>query len=231
RVYLRRTPKVNRTNLVLFHSPRKSSTRNKLFCLMRMRPLRQGLSLILSGLLLPCQAFGQAATSSPPAQQASPQQAHPDLKRARRAADRGEKAEAAGRLDGALTAFEEAARYAPQDMTYATRAAGLRSKLVRSYSDAAERDALASPLEQATEDLAAALAIDPTNTIILERLREIKSMGDEAGPKAAPTIPGLPQLKPQAGKRSLDLRGDTKTVYEQMASVFGIRVTFDPDLT
>lgn len=156
--------------------------------------------------------------------------AHPDLKRARRAAERGEKAEAAGRLDEALTAFEEAAHYAPQDMTYGTRAAALRSKVVRSYADAAERDALASRFEQATEDLAAALAIDPTNAIILERMREIKSMGDETGPKAAQAIPGLPRLKPQAGKRNLDLRGDTKTVYEQMASVFGIRVTFDPDL-
>src|SRR5215469_12246831 len=231
RVYPRRTPKVNRTDLVLFDSARKSSTRNRLFCLMRMRPLRQGLSLILSALLLPCQTFGQAATSSPPAQQASPQQAHPDLKRARRAADRGEKAEAAGRLDEALTAFEEAERYSPQDLTYATRAAGLRSKLVRSYSDAAERDALASRFEQATEDLAAALAIDPANAIIVERLREIKSMGEETGPRTAPAIPGLPQLKPQAGKHNIDLRGDTKTVYTQMASVFGIRVTFDPDLT
>lgn len=199
---------------------------------MRMGSLRQVWSLILSGLLLSCQALGQAQTpASPPAMKAAPQEVHPDLKRARRAADRGEKAEAAGRLDEALTAFEEAAHYAPQDMTYATRAAGLRSKLVGSYADAAERDALASRFEQAAEDLAAALAIDPANAIILERLREIKSMGDEAGPKAAQAIPGLPRLKPQAGTRNLDLRGDTKTVYEQMAGVFGIRVTFDPDLT
>src|SRR2546430_8219787 len=55
-------------------------------------------------------------------------------------------------------------------------------------------------------------------------------MEDEAGPQAAPEISGLPRLKPQAGKRNLDLRGDTKTVYEQLASIFGIRATFDPDL-
>jgi len=162
--------------------------------------------------------------------QAAPQPAHPDLKRARRAAERGEKEKAAGRLEEALTAYEEAARYAPQDTAYATRAAALRSKLVGSYADAAERDALANRFDQATEDLGAALAIDPTNTVVLERLRQIKSMGDETGPKAAPTIPGLPRLKPQAGRRNLDLRGDTKTVYEQMASIFGLRVTFDPDL-
>ena len=204
----------------------------KLFCLSRMGSLRQAWSLILSGLLLSSQAFGQTqAPVSSPAQPAPPQRVHPDLKRARRAAERGEKAEAAGRLDEALTAFEEAVHYAPQDMSYATHAAGLRSKLVRSYADAAERDALASRFDQAMEDLAAALAIDPTNAIVLERLREIRSMGDETGPKAAPAIPGLPRLKPQAGKRNLDLRGDTKTVYEQLASIFGLRVTFDADLT
>jgi len=193
--------------------------------------LRQALSLVLSGLLLSSQAFGQAPKpASPPSSQEPAQREHPDLKRARRAAERGEKAEAAGRFEEALAAFEEAARYAPQDMAYATRAAGLRSKLVRSYADAAERDALASRFEQATEDLAAAMAIDPTNAIVLERLREIKSMSDETGPKAVPAIPGLPRLKPQAGKRNLDLRGDTKTVYEQLATIFDLRVTFDADL-
>lgn len=197
---------------------------------MRMGFLRQALLLIVSSLLLSPQTLGQGAASSSP-QPTPPQRVHPDLKRARRAAERGEKAEAAGRLDEALAAYEEAARYAPQDMSYATRAAGLRSKLVRSYADTAERDALASRFDQATEDLAAALAIDPTNAIVMERMREIKSMGDDTGPKVPPPILGLPRLKPQEGKRNLDLRGDTKTVYEQLAGIFGLRVTFDPDLT
>src|SRR5256885_12789152 len=61
-----------------------------------------------------------------------------DLKQARRAAERGEKAEAAGRLEEALAAYEEAARYAPQDMSYATRAAALRSRLVRSEEHTSE---------------------------------------------------------------------------------------------
>src|SRR5213080_271373 len=232
-VYLSRAFQVNRTNSVLFHSARNFSAWNTLFCPLRMGSLRQAVSLILSGLLLSSQAFGQAQKPAPPPPskgQEPAQRVRPDLKQARRAAERGEKAEAAGRLEEALAAYGEAARYAPQDMPYATRAAALRSRLVRTYADAAERDALASRFEQATEDLAAALAIDPANTIVLERLREIKSMSDETGPRAVPAIPGLPQLKPQAGKRNLDLRGDTKTVYEQLAAIFGLRVTFDADL-
>src|SRR5438270_581389 len=227
RVYLTHALPVNRTNSVLFPW-QQHGTRNRLFCLLRMATPRQALSLILSGFLL----FSPicSAQSPPATPQAYPQRVKPDLKRSRKAAEQGEKAEAAGRPEEALADYEEAARYAPQDLSYAARAEALRGKLVRSYTDAAERDALASRFDQATEDLAAALAIDPTNSIVLERLRQIKSMADETGPKAAPEIPGLPRLKPQPGKHHVDLRGDTKTVYEQLAAMFGVRATFDPDL-
>jgi type II secretory pathway component GspD/PulD (secretin) len=202
-----------------------------------MSTLRQGLSVALSSLLLFSQA--SSAQSQPPASQVAsqaPSQAltervKPDPKRARKAAEQGEKAEAQGRVQEALAAFEEAARYAPQNIQFAARAEALRSKLVRGYADAAERDALAGNLDQATEDLAAALAIDPANAIVMERLRELKSMESEEGaPKAVPEISGIPRLKPQPGKRNLDLRGDTRTVYEQLANLFGLRATFDPDL-
>ncbi len=41
----------------------------------------------------------------------------------------------------------------------------------------------------------------------------------------------MPKLQPQPGKRNLNLRGDTKTVYEQLASLFGVKAAFDPDIT
>jgi Flp pilus assembly secretin CpaC len=194
-----------------------------------METLRQAGSLLVSGLLLVSQA--SFAQSQPPAPQAPPQNVRSDLKRARKAAEQAEKAEAAGHWEDALTAYEEAARYAPKEMAFAERAAGLRSKLIRSYADAAERDAIAGRLDEATEDLAGALAIDPTNPEVLERLRQMKSMKDETTtPKLPVEIPGLPRLKPQAGRRNLDLRGDTKTVYEQLAGIFAVKVSFDPDL-
>ncbi|HVH59941.1 MAG TPA: hypothetical protein VM709_06395, partial [Candidatus Sulfotelmatobacter sp.] len=190
--------------------------------------LRQSLSVTLASLLLFFQV--SFAQSQPPGSQALTEQVRPDPKRARKAAEQGERAEAAGRLEDALASYEEAARYAPKEIAFAERAAALRSKVLRSYADAAERDAIAGRLEQATEDLATALAIDPSNPDVMERLRQIKSMADETKPKAIPGIPDLPRLKPQRGKHNLDLRGDTKTVYEQLAGVFGVRVTFDPDL-
>src|SRR5215471_14107437 len=40
-----------------------------------------------------------------------------------------------------------------------------------------------------------------------------------------------PNLEPRSGTTNLDLRGDTKAVYEQLANAFEIHVVFDPDLT
>ena len=193
-----------------------------------MRTLCQPASLLLSVLLACPQLLAQAPSTSQP----KAALAHPDAKRAQRAAERGEKAEAAGHIEEALAAYQEAAGYAPQDATIVGRAAALRSKLVRVYAEAAERDALAGHLDQATEKLAVALQIDPGNTIAAERLAQMKTMEDE--PQAKPTgteISGLPRLQPQGGKHTINLRGDTKTVYEQLATLFGVKAAFDPDLT
>ncbi|MGB2899629.1 MAG: FG-GAP-like repeat-containing protein [Candidatus Acidiferrum sp.] len=145
--------------------------------------------------------------------------------------ERGAKAEAAGRLEEALAAYQEAALLAPQDTAIVERAAALRSKLVRVHTEAAERDALAGHMDQATEELAAALRIDPGDTIVAERLAQMKTMADEPPAKPATEISGLPKLQPLPEKHNLNLRGDTKTVFEQAAAAFGIKAVFDPDLS
>ena len=193
---------------------------------MLMRTFCQSAYLFLS-LLLCTQVPAQAPSPS----QLQAAMVHPDLKRAQKAADRGDKAEAAGRFEEALADYEEAVRYAPQEASIVERGAALRSKLVRAYVEAAERDALAGLLTQATEELATALRVDPGNTIVEARLAQLKAMEDEPRAKPATGIPGLPRLQPQPGKRNLNLHGDTKTVYEQLASFFGLKAAFDPDLT
>ena len=192
---------------------------------MPMRTIRLSTSLLLS--LLLC---GQAPAQAPTSPQLQAPVVRPDPKHAQKAAERGDQAEAAGRFDEALAAFEEAARYAPQDAAVVERDVALRSKLVRAHVEAAEREALAGHLHQATEELGAALQVDPGNTIVAERLTQLKTMDDEPRAGTAAAISGLPRLQPRAGKRNLDLRGDTKTVYEQLAGLFGIKVTFDPDI-
>ena len=192
---------------------------------MLMRTIRLSTSLLLS-LLLCAQAPAQALATS----QTQGPMVRPDPKRAQKAVERGDKAQAAGNLDEALLAYEEAARYAPQEGYVLERGAALRSRLVRAYMEAAERDALAGRLTEATDDLVAALRIDPSNKVVGERLAQLKAMDDGLRAKPPSGISGLPRLHPQTGKHNLNLRGDTKTVYEQFAGLFGVKASFDPDL-
>jgi general secretion pathway protein D len=192
---------------------------------MLMRTVRLGTSLFLS-LLLCAEVPAQGPASSQPRSI----KVQPDPKRAQKFVDQGDKAAAQGKFEEALVAYEEAARYAPEEGYVLERGATLRSKLVRAYVEAAERDALAGRVTKATEELGTALQIDPGNTIVEERRAQMKVMDDEPRAKRASGISGLPRLQPQPGKRNLNLRGDTRTVYEQLANLFGVKATFDPDL-
>lgn len=198
---------------------------------------RQLVSLLLA-LLLCCAE--SPAQSSAPAQSSPPETApneaqlqmapRPNPKYAKKLSELADKELADGRFDEALNYYEQAARYAPQDAALIERIASMRSKLVRDHVEAAERDALAGHADVATEELAKALLIDPGNTIIAERLNQMNAMKDEPLAKPDRRIEGLPELKPLTHKQDLNLRGDTKTVHEQLGQLFGIKIVFDPEL-
>ena len=203
---------------------------------------RHFLTLSLAAFLCSAPAAPQEPNSVPKEdpEQSSPRQTpdvsqismapRPNPKYAKKSSDLGDKALAEGRFDEALAHYEEAARYAPQDQTLLERAAQLRSRLVRDHVAAAERDALAGHANVAVEELAKALLIDPSNTIVAERMKQLQAMDDGPGPKSDLKIQGLPELKPRPGKQNLNLRGDAKAVYQQLCDLFGIKATFDADL-
>ncbi|HXT77352.1 MAG TPA: FG-GAP-like repeat-containing protein [Candidatus Eisenbacteria bacterium] len=198
---------------------------------------------LLSSALLVCAPLPAQQPAPGPAQSQSqgPTQVHatpqslkafaPDPKRAQKAIEKGEKAEAEGRSAEALAAYDEAVRYAPQDMAIVARSATLRSKLVRAHVDNAEQLGLAGNVSEAIAELRAALRVDATNSVVHERIAQMESMkGDEPLPPRPQPAEGLPEAKPQDGKHSFDLRGDTKTAYQQVAMAYGLKATFDPDL-
>jgi len=155
----------------------------------------------------------------------------PDPKRAQKAVEKGEKAEAEGRSEEALAAYNEAVRYAPQDMAIVARSVTLRSKLVRAHVDHAEQLGLGGNVAEAIAELRGALRIDATNSVVHERIAQMESMrDDEPLPPRPEPAEGLPEAKPQGGKHSFDLRGDTKTAYQQVALAYGLKAAFDPDL-
>src|SRR5215475_10833602 len=157
-----------------------------------------------------------------------------DLKKAEREIQQGEKAEKAGKLDEALALYDAAAIDAPMNVDIVGHAAALRGKMVRAHVDAAENAAIRGDLRKATDELHTALKIDPGNTVLAEREAQMKSMSAEVDWPTGPTeeykLQGPPTLKPLAGKKNFDMRGDTRGAYESVARAFGIAVAFDPDL-
>ena len=155
----------------------------------------------------------------------------PDAKRAKKLMEIGAKQEDAGNYEEALAAYDEAVRYAPFDVTIVSKAALLRSKLIHGYVDSAEKLTVDGNFQGATEQLAAALRIDPSNAIVLERMNQVESMGKEARATPPEEPPeGLPQLKPAKGTHSFHFLTDVQSAYEQVAAAFGVKATFDPEL-
>ncbi len=132
----------------------------------------------------------------------------PDSKRAQKALERGEKAEAEGRVDDAVIAYDEALRYAPQDMAIAGRIAALRSRLVRSHVENAERLGVAGNIPQAIEELQAAMRIDPTNGVVAERIgADGSNEGRRTGASSETHVEGMPHLKAQERQAPLRSAG------------------------
>jgi len=198
---------------------------------MRANLLRPSLSLLLSWSLICSLLPAQNVT---PAKQTpfDPQGlVKPDPKKAKKLSEQGAKAEAAGNYEQALALYEEAARYAPFDITIVSKSVTLRSRLVRGYVDAAERLALDADYEGAVLQLAAALHIDAGNTIVQERLKQLQAQGQAKKEVVREEPPiGLPKIEPLKVSRSFNLRADARGAFEQVAAAYGVKASFDPDL-
>lgn len=155
----------------------------------------------------------------------------PDLKRAKKLVELAAKEEQAGSYEAALAAYDEAVRYAPFDVTLVAKDAELRSKLVHSYVDGAEKSAVDGDLQGATQQLAAALHVDPSNAVLAERLKQMEAMRDQAKNEPPQEPPeGMPILQPDKVKRSFHFQTTVQNAYDEVAAAFGVKVTFDPDL-
>jgi type II secretory pathway component GspD/PulD (secretin) len=181
--------------------------------------------------LLACPPLPAQTTQNPTSPEDSHATVKPDAKRAKKLMELGEQQEKAGAYEQALANYDEAIRYSPFDVTLVGKAAALRSKLVQGYVDNAEKLTVQGHFLEASEQIAAALRIDPTNETLLERLKQVDSMYEETkgtSPEEPPE--GLPQLAPDKGKKSFRLQTDLHSAYQQVAATFGLKATFDPDL-
>ncbi len=179
--------------------------------------------------------FGAAVTSAYPQARSARNSASaavtvkPDARTATEAFREGEAAEKQQDWETAYEYYAQASEYAPKDKNYAVRRENAKAALVQSHVDAAERDAISNRLDDARRELLIASDLDPTNTTIRERLAEF--LAAEPPPKlAGGKLSGEPQLNYHDGRENFNYRGDTLGAYNEVAGVFGVEASFDPDL-
>jgi hypothetical protein len=194
--------------------------------------------LIVVALVAPVrpQAVPQMAKKPPAApagtKPAAAPSVKPDTRKAKQAHDEGVLAEKKQDWATAYEDYSDAVRWAPDNRKYLMSRELARSQLVQTKMEAAERDAISGTFEDAERELESALSLDPTNTVVSERLSEISSIASPVAPRIPAELPfaGEVHLAYKEGKQSFDYRGDTRGAYQQVARQFGVDVAFDEDL-
>jgi hypothetical protein len=179
------------------------------------------------------QKAAKAAKSSAPASQASDAAAEsvkPDAHAAKRAFQMGAEAEKRQDWETAYEYYSQAVEFAPKNKTYEVKRETAKAALVQSHVDAAERDAISSRLDDARRELLIASDLDPTNTMIRERLAEFLADLPPPAPRG-PQLTGEPQLNYRQGTQSFNYHGDTRGAYDEIARQFGVQDSFDPELS
>ncbi len=174
-----------------------------------------------------------AARAQSPAPQSQPQVTQPaalDAKRARKAYEKGRTAEKVEDWRAAFERYAEAAAHAPLSAEYLLRREAARFRLVQQHVDLAEREALVGRLEEARNELRAALELDPGYSVARERFEQLQSPPAQEPPRPPEYEVGPVRLRPQPGTRSFDFSGTTRGAYEDVARKFGLMATFDEDL-
>jgi type II secretory pathway component GspD/PulD (secretin) len=153
-------------------------------------------------------------------------------KKAKEAYQQGVRAERNEDWDAAYTAYSDAVNYAPNDREYFIHRELAKSRVVQERSDAAERDAISGKLDKARNELLSATYLDPTNSVLRQRLAELRAAdpGEIRTVAGADDLAGPVQLQYQQGTHSFDYRGDTQGVYQEIGKQFGVEVAFDGDL-
>jgi type II secretory pathway component GspD/PulD (secretin) len=155
----------------------------------------------------------------------------PDPRKAKEVAERGEKAEEAGRWAEAFASYSEAAEFAPAETEYQVRRERARFRLVQLHLDRAELAHVSGNLDEARSAVLEALALDPRNEAARSKLAQLEARALRKISRAVEYETHPVQLTPLPGKKSFDARGTTIRVYEEVARAFGLRVSFDTDLS
>ena len=158
-------------------------------------------------------------------------------KQDRKAADKEFKSaldlQRAGKPEDALVAVTRALKLVPGNLEFITTGEMLRQQIVGGHLEQGNRLAAAGDTSGAIERFRAALAIDPQNAYVAQRLHDVAPPDDDPDHKhVLELLASVDQinLQPAPGKKSFHLQGDTRQVYTQIGTAFGVFMQFDQNL-
>ncbi|MGC2696689.1 MAG: type II and III secretion system protein [Candidatus Angelobacter sp.] len=138
-----------------------------------------------------------------------------------------------GKIDEALLAATKAAELVPGNLEYITTAELLRQQIVQSHLEQGNRLAADGDSSGASQHFRSALDLDPQNSYVAQRLHDVAP--PDSDPEHAHLVQLLASvdeinLQPAAGKKSFHLQGDTRQLYIQIGTAFGITMRFDQNM-
>jgi len=134
-------------------------------------------------------------------------------------------------LAAAQAEFARACKLNPARANYGMAFALTREHRVSELVEAAAKERLTGNPQQADTLFAQAAAIDPSDERILEHQQAGTSLKTSTAVRATiapePSFAPPIHIAPEAGDKSIHLRGDARTVISGIASVYGLKVDFD----
>jgi len=161
-----------------------------------------------------------------------------EIRQARKAFERGVKAQERGRSRAALQAFERAADLLPRNVEYAIAREFARQQAVMEHVRRGDALLLQRDRVRAAAEFRQALDVDSSNQYAFQRLRS--SLQDEvqrASAQVPPLVaaaelagPESTDVRPNPGKQGFNYRGDSRGLITEIGRAFGVTPIFDDSM-
>lgn len=137
-----------------------------------------------------------------------------------------------GKLQDALMAASQASLLDPENREYAFTREVLKQQMVHSYVESANQLAQSGNKPAAAEALQNALAINPDDAYLQQRLRDVSPPENPTKQHVMDLLASVEpvDLKPLPGKKNLHLQGDARLIYQEIGKAFGVSMEFDQNL-
>jgi general secretion pathway protein D len=180
--------------------------------------------------LVICVLFGCLVSMAP--QQPQDKISTSDQKLAEKDFHQAQDLQKSGQMKEALESATAAADRVPGNPKYLTLRELLREQLAAKYLERGNLLAQLGDSAGARAQFQSALALDPANAYVQQRLRDVAPPGP-AEEKRVQMLASVDQTEvmPAAGRHSFHLQLDTRALYEQIGKAFAVSVQFDSTLT